>query len=130
MRFQLDKRNPFNINKIPQHLINAFIATEDWSFFKHSGLLWKGIIRSILYNIYYRRKVQGASTITQQLIRLLFFDIKKRCNRKIKEQIYALLVEQQFTKLQILEAYLNHVYFGCSIYRVEAASQRFWKKSV
>ncbi len=129
-RFQLDKRDPVSIDKIPQHLINAFTATEDWSFFKHTGLSCKGIIRSIIYNIYYGKKVQGASTITQQLVRLLFFDAKKTFSRKIKEQIYALLVERQFTKSQILEAYLNHVYFGCGIYGVEAASQRFWKKSV
>jgi penicillin-binding protein 1A len=128
-RFQLDRRDPITLQQMPPHLLNAFIAIEDWHFFKHSGLSWKGIARSVLYNLYYGRKVQGASTITQQLVRLLFFDTSKTFVRKIKEQLYALLVEQRFSKEQILQTYLNHVYFGCGIYGVEAASQRFWKKS-
>lgn len=125
-RFQLDRRDPISYDQIPLHVVQAFIAAEDWKFFDHHGLSWKGIIRSTLVNVYYGRKVQGASTITQQLIRLLFFDAKKTFTRKVKEQLYAILVEQQFSKQQILEAYLNHAYFGCGIYGVQAASQRFW----
>lgn len=125
-RFQLDRRNPIALNKMPQHLINAFIAAEDWQFFKHSGISFKGIIRSTLINIYHGRIVQGASTITQQLVKLLFFDSQRTFKRKVQEQLYALLVERQFTKEQILETYLNHVYFGCGIYGVEAAAKRFW----
>ena len=127
-RFQLDRREPITLSQMPQHLINAFVAAEDWDFFKHNGISWKGIFRSILVNLYNGRKVQGASTITQQLVKLLFFDSQKTYKRKIKEQIYALLVERQFTKEQILQTYLNHVYFGCGIYGVEAACQRFWSK--
>ena len=127
-RFQLDRRDPVDGARLPQHVINAFIAAEDWDFFSHSGISWKGIIRSIVVNIYYGRKAQGASTITQQLVKLLFFDSQKTFTRKIKEQLYALLVEQQLTKEQILYTYLNNVCFGCGIYGVEAASQRFWSK--
>jgi len=127
-RFQLDRREPITLSQMPNHLIQAFIAAEDWNFFHHNGISWKGIARSIIVNVYYGRKAQGASTITQQLVRLLFFDAKKTFSRKIKEQIYALLVEMQFTKEQILQTYLNHVYFGCGIYGVQAASQRFWSK--
>lgn len=127
-KFQLDRRDPVDGTRLPQHLINAFIAAEDWDFFSHRGISWKGIIRSIIVNIYHRRKVQGASTITQQLVKLLFFDSQKTFTRKIKEQLYALLVELQLTKEQILYTYLNHVCFGCGIYGVEAASQRFWSK--
>jgi len=127
-RFQHDRREPIQFDEMPEHLINAFIAAEDWSFFQHSGLSWKGILRSIFVNLYHGRKVQGASTITQQLVKLLFFDSKKTFSRKIKEQLCALLLERQCTKKQILEAYLNHVCFGCGIYGVEAASQRFWGK--
>ena len=127
-RFQLDRREPISYEQMPKHLIQAFIAAEDWKFFSHHGLSLKGIVRSLLVNLYHGRKVQGASTITQQLVRLLFFDAKKTFTRKLKEQVYALLIEQQFTKEQILEAYLNHAYFGCGIYGVEAASQRFWGK--
>lgn len=127
-RFQLDRREPISLDAMPQHLIQAFIAAEDWSFFKHGGISWKGILRSTLINLYHGKIVQGASTITQQLVKLLFFDSRRTFKRKIKEQLYALMVEQQFTKNQILEIYLNHIYFGSGIYGVEAASQRFWAK--
>jgi penicillin-binding protein 1A len=127
-RFQLDRREPIGYDQMPKTLVQAFIAAEDWKFFSHHGISFKGIIRSLLVNLYHGRKVQGASTITQQLVRLIFFDTQKTFTRKIKEQVYALLIEQQFTKEQILEAYLNHAYFGCGIYGVEAASQRFWSK--
>lgn len=128
-RFQLDKREPVSLSKMQDHVINAFIAAEDWRFFNHSGISIKGIARSTLINMLHARIVQGASTITQQLVKLLFFDAQRTFTRKIKEQVFALLVEQQFSKDQILETYLNHVYFGCGIYGVEAASQRFWGKS-
>ena len=83
---------------MPEHLIQAFIAAEDHTFFNHVGLSLKGIVRSLFVNLYYGKKMQGASTITQQLVRLLFFNAKKTFVRKIKEQIFALLVERQCTK--------------------------------
>jgi len=129
-RFQLDQREPVALAAIPDHLIKAFIATEDRNFYRHTGISWKGIARSMLHNIYYRRFAQGASTITQQLIRLLFFNNKKTLVRKVKEQLLALIAEQQFSKDQIMEAYLNNIYFGCGIYGVAAAAQRFWRKSL
>ena len=129
-RFQLDRRETVSLDEMPKHLINALVSIEDWKFFKHCGLSFKGIARAIFKNIYYGRRMEGASTITQQLVRLLFFDAKKTFKRKIKEQIYTLLVERQFSKEQILETYLNHVCFGRGIYGVQAASQRFWGKNV
>lgn len=125
-RFQLDRRLPIKLRDMPPQVINAFIAAEDWNFFRHSGVSWKGMVRSALTNLYHGRIVQGASTITQQLIKLLFFDSKRTFKRKLKEQLLAFLVERQFTKEQILETYLNHVYFGSGIYGIEAAAQRFW----
>jgi len=125
-RFQLDRREPIAYAAMPDHLVHAFVAAEDWSFFTHSGISWRGILRSTLVNLYNGRIVQGASTITQQLVKLLFLDSKKTFTRKIKEQCSAFLVEQQFSKQQILETYLNHVYFGHGIYGVQAACQRFW----
>lgn len=125
-RFQFDRREPIAYAAMPEHLIQAFVAAEDWSFFTHAGVSWRGIIRSTLVNLYHGRIVQGASTITQQLVKLLFLDSKRTFSRKIKEQIAAFLVEQQFSKQQILETYLNHVYFGHGIYGVQAACQRFW----
>lgn len=125
-QFALDRRKVITSHEVPMHLIHAFLAAEDWQFFEHHGLSFKGIIRSLCVNMYHRRAVQGASTITQQLVRLLYFHHKKTFRRKIQEQCMALLVEWQFSKEQILQAYLNHVYFGCGIYGVEAAAQRFW----
>ncbi len=130
MRFQVDRRDVVNIADIPDHVKNAFLAAEDHKFFSHSGISFRGIARSMLVNLYHLKKVQGASTITQQLVKLLFFNSKKNYARKIKEQILAVVVERQFTKSQILEIYLNHICFGHGIYGVEAASQRFWGVSV
>lgn len=129
-RFQFDKREPVTIAQMPEHLIQAFVAAEDWNFFSHCGLSWRGILRSACVNLYQGRIVQGASTITQQLVKLLYCDQSRSFARKVKEQFFTVLVEKQFTKEQILETYLNHVYFGCGIYGVEAASQRFWNKKV
>jgi penicillin-binding protein 1A len=129
-RFQLDRRKFVSLDTMPKSLINAFLATEDHKFYEHHGLSIRGIVRSAFVNVYHGKKVQGASTITQQLVRLLFFDAKKTFVRKVKEQIFALLVEFQFTKDQILETYLNHVYFGHGIYGVQAAAKRFWNKNV
>jgi len=115
---------------MPNHLIQAFLAAEDRDFFNHSGVSVKGMIRSTLVNLKSGRIVQGASTITQQLVKLLFFDSRRTFKRKIKEQFFSVLVELQFTKEQILETYLNHVYFGCGIYGVSAACKRFFNKDV
>ncbi len=129
-RFQLDKREFVPIEHMPEHLIQAFLVVEDRNFFNHAGISLRGIVRSVLVNIYHGHKVQGASTITQQLVRLLFFNAKKTFSRKIKEQVYALLIERQCSKEQILELYLNNVYFGYGIYGVQAAAQRFWGKDI
>lgn len=125
-RFALDKRKPIELADMPQHLVHAFMAAEDHAFFDHPGISLRGIARSVILNIYYGSKKQGASTITQQLIKLLYVGAAKTFTRKIKEQLMAVLIERQFSKEQILQTYLNHVYFGCGIYGVEAASQRFW----
>ncbi len=129
-RFELDRRDPVTLTQIPDCLINAFLVTEDRDFFKHQGISYRGILRSIFANLKSGRKVQGASTITQQLVKLLYLDSQKTFTRKIKEQIAAILIERQFTKQQILEIYLNHIYLGCGIYGVAAASKRFFGKNI
>lgn len=128
--FALDRRNPVELQHIPQHLIHAFLAAEDHAFFEHRGISWKGIVRSLLVNIWQGKIVQGASTITQQLVKLLFTDGKRTFWRKIQDQCLALFVERHFSKEYILQTYLNHVCFGNGIYGVQAACQRFWAKSV
>ena len=82
-RFQLDKRKFVTLEAMPQYLIDAFLVAEDRNFFHHPGISFRGIIRSLLVNIYHGRKVQGASTITQQLVRLLFFDAAKTFRRRL-----------------------------------------------
>lgn len=129
-RFSYDRREPVQLEQVPQHVIDAFVAAEDWQFFSHAGISWRGIIRSSLVNFMHGRIVQGASTITQQLVKLLFFDSRRTFSRKIKEQVYAVLIEQQFTKEYILQTYLNHVYFGCGMYGIRAAAQRLWGKDI
>jgi len=128
--FQRDQREYISLSTIPQHVQNAFIATEDRQFYTHIGLSWVGIVRSLVYNVYYGRKAQGASTITQQLVRLLFFDQQKTFSRKIKEQFLAIIVEQQYSKEQILELYLNTLYFGAGIRGINAAAQNIFGKHV
>lgn len=125
-QFELEKRKYVSLEQMPEYLVQAFLVTEDREFFKHPGISFRGIIRSLFVNILYGRRMQGASTITQQLVRLKFLYSKKTLTRKIKEQLYAILVEREWSKEQILEAYLNNVYFGYGIYGVQAAVNRFW----
>ncbi len=129
-RFELDRRSYTTFDQIPKILVQAFVAAEDHAFFSHIGLSFKGIIRSFLVNLYHRRVVQGASTITQQVARLIFLSQERTFLRKFRELIVALQIERSYSKEYIFELYLNNVYFGRGIYGVDAACQRFWKKSV
>jgi|SaaInlStandDraft_4_1057021.scaffolds.fasta_scaffold05941_4 penicillin-binding protein 1A len=129
-RFNRDKRKLVRFEDLPKNLVNAFVAAEDHKFFEHSGISIKGIIRSCLVNLYHRRIVQGASTITQQIVKLMFLSPQKTFWRKLQEVFLSFQIERQFTKEQIFEMYVNNVYFGTGIYGVEAAAQRFWEKSV
>jgi penicillin-binding protein 1A len=108
----------------------AFVAIEDRTFFSHMGFSWRGILRSIWVNIKRFRKAQGASTITQQLARLLFLQNSKTYWRKCMELFYTLLIEMRFSKEQIIESYVNTVYFGGGIYGIQAACTAFWGVSV
>jgi penicillin-binding protein 1A len=129
-RFDCDKRTPVTFEKIPHILVQAFIAAEDHEFFDHPGISLKSIARSFLINIYHRRIVQGASTITQQLARLMFLTYERTFYRKFQELFLALQLEQQLSKQQIFELYVNNIYFGQGIYGVEAACKRFWNKQL
>ncbi len=125
-KFQRSNYEPLPVGQLSPHLVNAFLCAEDWDFFNHHGISWRGIIRSIFVNIYRQKKAQGASTITQQLVKLLLLDSQKSFLRKIKEQYYALLLEKTCTKEQILHTYLNKLYFGRGIYGVQTACSVFW----
>lgn len=114
--------------EIPQNLTNALIATEDKNFYKHHGYDLSGLIRSTFANIVAGHVVQGASTITQQLARILFLSNEKTFTRKIKELIVAVRIEKTISKDKILEMYLNNVYLGSGAYGVEGASQIYFNK--
>ena len=100
------------LNEIPVHCLQAVMAAEDHQFITHEGISFKGIARAIWKNLLARRMSQGASTITQQLIKNIFLHPKKTLWRKFKEQIMAVLIETKLNKDQILELYLNVIYMG------------------
>lgn len=112
----------------PKALVQAIIATEDKNFYKHHGYDLTGLARSTIVNIASMRAVQGASTITQQLARILFLSNEKTYTRKIKEFVIAARIEKTIDKDKILEMYLNNVYLGAGAYGVEAASQIYFNK--
>ncbi len=116
--------------ELPQHLINAVIATEDRKFFNHFGVDILAIIRASYANHKAGHIVQGGSTITQQLAKLLFLNPDRTLQRKIQEVILALQLERRFTKEQIITIYLNRAYFGSGNYGVAAAAKFYFGKSV
>ena len=128
----IHKRDVVKISKIPRDLRNALLSMEDRQFYTHSGMSFQSIFRAIIINITTMSTRQGASTITQQLARNMYNTIgfKKTITRKLKEMITALNIEQAYTKAEIMELYLNSVYFGHGTYGVEAASKHYFGKSV
>jgi len=126
----VERREPVPLKVIPQDLKAAIIATEDRNFYRHSGVDIKGILRAVLKDIRARAFVEGASTITQQLAKTLFLNPKKTVMRKLKEALLAFQLERRYTKDEILEYYLNQVYFGSGAYGVESAAKIFFGKSV
>ncbi|MBI2571614.1 MAG: transglycosylase domain-containing protein [Candidatus Schekmanbacteria bacterium] len=128
--FTVERRYPVPMAQVPEHMINALIAVEDERFFYHRGIDPMGILRAAWENLQAGRIVEGASTLTQQLARELFLSRDRRFLRKFKEQLVALQMEKILTKNEILELYLNEVYFGHGAYGVEAAAQAYFGKSV
>ncbi len=125
-----EKRTVVPLDQIPTHLIQAVVSLEDANFYNHFGLDLKAIGRAVLSNLKTWGPSQGASTISQQLIRSSFLTRTKTLERKIKEVILTIELERKYSKDQIMEFYLNQVPFGSNAYGVEAASQTFFKKSV
>ena len=126
----VEKRDPVDIDDVPEVLKLALITTEDRNFYKHSGIDLKGITRAIIRDIQARAFVEGASTITQQLAKTLFLTPRKTLVRKVKEALLAFQLERRYTKDEILELYLNQIYLGSGAYGVESASRIFFGKSV
>ncbi len=124
------KREIVPYSYIPKWLVNAVVASEDRDFYNHRGISYKGIFRAFLVNIAHLHVVQGGSTITQQLAKVLFTDMERSIKRKIYESFCAVEIEKRYDKLDILSMYLNLIYFGNGAYGVEAASKMFFGKSV
>lgn len=121
-------RKLISIDQIPEHVIDAFIAVEDKRFYQHGGIDFKSVLRAVYRDLLAFDKVEGASTITQQLVKNLFLTHEKTWLRKTKEVMGALYLERQYAKNEILELYLNAIYFGHGAYGIEAASQTFFSK--
>jgi len=127
-KFLMDNRIPISYERIPKHLVQAFIAAEDADFFQHKGIDYKGIARAIFKNLMAGRIVQGGSTITQQVTKTFFLTPKRSFLRKLKEVAYAFGLERNLTKEEILNLYLNNIYLGNGAYGVEAASESYFNK--
>src|SRR5262245_49844067 len=128
--FHVERRLFVPLQQIPKALQDAVIATEDARFYSHYGVDPTGIARAIYQNFRRGRIVEGGSTITQQLAKVLFLTPDKSLERKIKEAVLALELERRYSKDRILEMYLNQVYFGHGSYGVEAAARTYFGKSV
>ncbi|KKP93817.1 MAG: Penicillin-binding protein, 1A family [Parcubacteria group bacterium GW2011_GWA1_36_12] len=125
-----EKREIIPIDRVPENVIKAVLAAEDINFYKHAGVDFKGVTRAILTNLRLLSPTQGASTISQQLIRSSLLTREKTIGRKIRELILTIELERQYSKEEILEFYLNQVPFGSNTYGVQAASLTYFKKPV
>ena len=120
---------PLPLKEMPAYVPRAFVAIEDRRFYDHYGIDPMGIARALVANILHRGVAQGGSTLTQQLAKNLFLTQERTIKRKLQEVLLALWIERKFSKTQILEMYLNRVYFGAGAYGIEQASQRYFGKS-
>lgn len=127
--FYEEKRQPIHISTLPAHVKDAFIAIEDRRFYEHAGIDSKAVGRAIWKDITSGSKAQGASTITQQVVKNLFLTNDKSWLRKTKEVMAATYLEKHFSKDEILNLYLNSIYFGEGAYGVEQATQTYFQKS-
>ncbi len=123
-------RVPVKISQVPEHLKDAFIAVEDVRFYEHSGVDPKGIMRAVFANITNKGVAEGGSTITQQLAKNAYLTQDRTYKRKIQEVFLALQLERKYTKDEILELYLNQIYFGQGAYGVQAAAKTYFGKDV
>lgn len=128
--FFTEKREVISLDRIPDHLIQAFVAGEDARFFHHKGLDYLAISRALLKNIFSGEIVQGGSTITQQVVKSLLLSPEKSFSRKIREAILAFKIEKYLSKEEILYLYLNQIYLGYGAYGVASAAESYFGKPV
>jgi len=125
-----EKREIVPFDFIPDYLVKGVIASEDRDFYNHKGISYSGIIRAFIKNIINLHIVQGGSTLTQQLAKVLFTDMERNFKRKIYEAYCAVAIEKLYDKEDILSMYLNLIYFGNGSYGVESTAKMFFGKSV
>tara|TARA_B100000959_G_scaffold89155_1_gene94647 strand:+ start:157 stop:2505 length:2349 start_codon:yes stop_codon:yes gene_type:complete len=131
--YALEKRLFIPFESVPKKVVNSFLSAEDKNFFKHPGVDVKGILRALiknLKNISEDKRLEGASTITQQVAKNFLLTNEVSLNRKIKEAILAFRIERAYSKERILELYLNQIYLGQGTYGIAAASLEYFDKSV
>jgi penicillin-binding protein 1A len=128
--FYFEKRYLVPIERIPVMVRNAFIAAEDDAFYRHHGINPMSIVRAVFNDLVAGGKVQGGSTITQQVVKSLMLTPQKSYERKLKEMLLALRLERQLSKDQILTLYLNHSYLGSGAYGVAAAAEEYFGKRI
>lgn len=131
--FATEKRSLVLLDDIPVDIQNAVIGMEDRAFFDHGGIHLKGMIRALIndiFGIFMKKRFQGASTVTMQLSRNIFLTHKRTITRKIREIVLAIQIEANFSKQEILELYLNEIYFGHGAYGVKAASKKYFDKDL
>jgi penicillin-binding protein 1A len=128
--FYLQKRRVVPLERIPEHVRQAFIAAEDRRFWDHPGFDVVGIVRAARKNFSSDERPEGASTITQQLTRMILLSNERTVERKIKELILAVRVDREYSKREILERYLNRAYLGHGAYGVQAAAEIYFGKDV
>jgi 1A family penicillin-binding protein len=124
-----EKRTLVKIEDIPDSVKFATIAIEDRQFYEHHGVYWQGLIRAVLQSILKQQRIQGTSTLTQQLVKNAILTNERTPDRKIRELILSLQIERKFTKDQILQLYLNEIPYGSTIYGVEAAAETYFGKT-
>ncbi len=119
-------RTVIDANTLPPYVKQATIAVEDQTFYQHSALDWKGLVRALITDLIHGQFIEGGSTITQQLVKNVFLSPEKTISRKVKELILAYWIEQQYSKDQILNFYINQVGYGSNSYGIESASTHFF----
>jgi len=128
--FYVERRVVVSMDRMPDHLIKAFLAAEDAHFYEHEGISYTGIFRAFIKNLQAGRVVQGGSTITQQLAKSFLGTSERKLSRKVREAIMATRIERHLDKDEILAMYLNQIYFGNGSYGIQTAAETYFGKNV
>jgi len=123
-----ERRTVVKVADLPPHVKLAVLAAEDANFYEHQGLNYLGIARAVWVNLRHKKTKQGASTITQQVVKNLLLDSERTYSRKVREVLLSRRIEQELSKDEILELYLNHIYFGSGRYGIEEAARGYFGK--